>query len=113
MSTISTHVLDTALGRPAAGVAVLLELETPAGGWQEIARGITNADGRLAGLAVTGAPQSATLRLTFETGAYFRAHGAPEFFPRVMVLFTVSASAENVHVPLLLSAYGYSTYRGS
>jgi 5-hydroxyisourate hydrolase len=102
---ISTHVLDTAKGRPAAGVAITLEIDR--GGWTIIARGTTNDDGRLK--LVDDAPDPATYRITFDTGAY-DPHG---FFPRVAIEFTVREGSRHYHVPLLLSPYGYSTYRGS
>ena len=110
MSGITTHVLDTSRGRPAAGVAVALARET-ADGWVAVGRGATDADGRLKNL--TGAEVAAgTYRLTFETGAYFAALGVESFYPRVAVIFSVDAG-EHYHVPLLVNPFGYSTYRGS
>jgi len=113
---ISTHVLDTARGRPAAGVPVALELiaDAVSGEAREIARATTDDDGRVRELV----PASATLvagdyRLTFDTRAYFAAGGAEAFYPLVHVDFTVRDPAEHHHVPLLLSPFGYSTYRGS
>jgi 5-hydroxyisourate hydrolase len=99
---ISTHVLDTAKGRPAAGVAVTLESD---GG--VIASGATDADGRLK--LIDEPPEAGTYRITFDTGGY-DPHG---FFPRVVIEFTVRDDAQHYHVPLLLSPFGYSTYRGS
>ena len=111
MSGITTHVLDTSRGRPAAGILVALEREDGAGGWDAVGRGSTDADGRLKDL--TGAGVGAgTYRLTFETGAYFAALGVESFYPRVAVIFSVGAG-EHYHVPLLLNPFGYSTYRGS
>jgi 5-hydroxyisourate hydrolase len=102
---ISTHVLDTASGNPAAGIAVTLEIDR--NGWQVIASGRTNDDGRLK--LLDHAPDPAVYRITFDTGAY-----APDgFFPRVSIEFTVRSGASHYHVPLLLSPFGYSTYRGS
>lgn len=99
---ISTHVLDTAKGRPAEGIGITLENE---GG--VIAHGVTNADGRLK--LIDDPPAAGTYRITFETGAY----DADGFFPRVVIEFTVRGEAQHYHVPLLLSPFGYSTYRGS
>jgi len=101
--SLSTHILDTARGRPAPGVAVRLERAdgTCLGG------GATDADGRLAGLPL---PAAGTYRLVFDTGAY---HGADGFYPEVVVCFRVADPAQHHHVPLLLSPFGYSTYRGS
>jgi 5-hydroxyisourate hydrolase len=109
---ITTHVLDTARGRPAAGVPIVLE-RASGDGWQELGRGATDADGRLRDLVAEGAPTGAgRYRLTFDTGAYFRDRGEAAFYPEVSVVFTVAAD-EHHHVPLLLSPFGYSTYRGS
>jgi len=114
MSGISTHVLDTSLGRPAAGVPVVLEIQESEGKWKRLSEGTTNADGRVASLLPGGtALVAATYRLTFDTGAYFRARGAQGFYPQVAIIFTVGDAREYHHVPLLLSPYGYSTYRGS
>ena len=113
MSNLSTHVLDVALGRPAAGLAVHLEVEE-GGGWRELARGATNADGRIAPLLPAGtALAAATYRLTFDTGAYFTGRGVEGFYPYAQVAFTVRDPGQHHHVPLLLSPFGYSTYRGS
>ena len=112
-SPITTHVLDTAEGYPARGLAVKLEIEDR-GGWIELAAGQTDADGRLGNLLAAGHRLEArTYRLTFDTGAYLRAAGRPVFYPRVEVTFDVSAPDEHHHIPLLLSPFGYSTYRGS
>ena len=112
MSPITTHVLDTARGRPAADVSVTLERRPDGGGdWTELGHGRTGGDGRLAELGSPDAPGS--YRLRFETGAYFEAAGTPAFFPDVTVHFVVERPDEHHHVPLLLSPFGYSTYRGS
>jgi len=109
---ITTHVLDTARGRPAAGIAVVLERAT-GDGWDLVGSGATDADGRLRDLMVEGAAVAdGRYRLTFDTGAYFRDRGEAAFYPEVAVVFTV-AGDEHHHVPLLLSPFGYSTYRGS
>jgi 5-hydroxyisourate hydrolase len=114
MSTLSTHVLDTSLGRPAAGLSLLLEAQQGDGTWKELARGTTNADGRAPGLLPkeTHLPVG-TYRITFDTEAYFRAREVKGFYPYVSVVFTLAAPEEHYHVPLLLSPFGFSTYRGS
>ncbi|MBI4424815.1 MAG: hydroxyisourate hydrolase [Elusimicrobia bacterium] len=113
-SPITTHVLDTALGRPAAGVPVRLERRKGGGGWEPLARGVTDADGRVADL-LPGAPRPASgvYRLSFDTGAYFARRGAEAFYPYVEIVFALEKPEEHHHVPLLLSPFGYSTYRGS
>lgn len=114
MSAITTHVLDTSLGRPAAGVPVVLELLTGEGNWKLIGQGSTDADGRLAGLLPPGSTLvEGTYRLRFDTAAYFRARNAQSFYPNVTVVFTVRDPGQQYHIPLLLSPYAYSTYRGS
>jgi 5-hydroxyisourate hydrolase len=111
---ISTHVLDTTTGRPAAGVGVVLERQGAGGELQHVSRARTDADGRVREL-VPGAVdlETGTYRLTFETGAYFETLEIDGLYPRVSVLFMVRDSSQHYHVPLLLSPYGYSTYRGS
>jgi 5-hydroxyisourate hydrolase len=107
---ITTHVLDTARGRPAAGVAVRLERRTAAE-WTEVGAAETDADGRARTLVPDGAGiEAATYRLRFDTGAYL---GRGAFFPEVVLTFAVTAPEEHHHVPLLLSPFGYTTYRGS
>jgi 5-hydroxyisourate hydrolase len=112
MSPITTHVLDTRLGRPAAGVAVVLE-KLDAGSWQPIGLGATNADGRLTTLLAEGALAAGRHRLTFDTGAYFQQQGVEHFYRSVTVDFDIADPTQHYHVPLLLSPFGYSTYRGS
>jgi 5-hydroxyisourate hydrolase len=114
MSTISTHVLDTALGRPAAGVRIILEQADDSGVALSLGIGETDVDGRLRDLLPAGqilAPGD--YRLRFEVGEYFALTKRETFYPSVMVEFTVTGPAAHYHVPLLLSPYGYSTYRGS
>ena len=112
MNGITTHVLDTAQGRPAAGVPVMLE-RSVADGWQIVGTGYTDADGRLRTLMPeTMSVVRGTYRLTFDTRQYFDVGGVQAFYPRVVVEFETE-DEEHYHVPLLLSPYGYSTYRGS
>jgi 5-hydroxyisourate hydrolase len=117
VSAITTHVLDTAQGKPAAGVHVRLEMQT--GGresepWKTLGQGTTDADGRLKTLLPGGAPLAEGLyRLTFETALYFRTQNALTFYPEVKITFFVADGTQHYHVPLLLSPFGYSTYRGS
>jgi 5-hydroxyisourate hydrolase len=114
MGGITTHVLDTARGKPAAGVPVVLEVQAEGGGWEAVGQGETDADGRLRSLLGEGVTVGAGVyRLTFDVGAYFGARGVESFYPSVAVVFRVRDGAEHHHVPLLLSPYGYSTYRGS
>jgi 5-hydroxyisourate hydrolase len=105
--TVSTHVLDASVGAPAAGIAVVLSLFDA--GWRDLESGLTDADGRHRFAAPT-APGS--YRLTFGTGPYFDARGVPAFYPEVVITFTVPGDG-HFHVPLLLSPFAYSTYRGS
>jgi 5-hydroxyisourate hydrolase len=110
---ITTHVLDTSRGVPAAGVAVALEF-LEAGEWRPIGRGTTDANGRVTALGQDRSLVPGEYRLTFDTAAYHRAHGIDvPFFPDVKVAFTVGDAAVHYHVPLLLSPFGYSTYRGT
>lgn len=132
MSTFSTHALDTASGRPAAGLPLMLEYQPDpavwkqycqdrlvgkAGGkphWEFIARGVTNSDGRCPDLLQPGTQLQAGLyRMDFDTASYFQAHQLRGFYPLVQIIFEITASDEHYHIPLLLSPYGYSTYRGS
>jgi 5-hydroxyisourate hydrolase len=114
MSAITTHVLDLYKGRPAAGVPVALELEREDGNWGILGKGTTDADGRLGTLLPDGKPLViGTYRLIFDTETYFRAHNVEGFYPFVQVVFSILDTDAHYHVPLLLSPYGYSTYRGS
>lgn len=113
---ISTHVLDTSLGRPAQGIGVTLislttstTLHGETHSELEMARAVTDADGRVKPL-LAQIPAAGTYRLVFETGHYL---GPNAFFPRVQIDFHVSSVSENYHVPLLLNPFGFSTYRGS
>ena len=108
MSTVTTHVLDVALGCPAAGVAVRLEQADGTG----VAAGITDADGRIGDLGPDDLAPG-TYRIAFDTGAYFRRDGRRAFYPEVTVMFLVEAGGGHYHVPLTLSPFAYSTYRGT
>lgn len=113
MSAITTHVLDTSRGRPAAGVPVTLEIES-AGGWKLLGKGTTNADGRVSDLLGDEVVLSAGVyRLIFDTGTYFAKQNEASFYPLVTVVFRIDNPGQHYHVPLLLSPFGYSTYRGS
>jgi 5-hydroxyisourate hydrolase len=113
MSTISTHILDVSRGRPASGVGVTLEALTGEA-WSLLARAETDQDGRVKASAL-GQPQwdAGIYRLTFEIGRYFQALNQSSFYPEVTVNFKIEGGAEHYHVPLLVSPFGYSTYRGS
>ena len=112
MSGISTHVLDVAAGRPAAGIRVLLQrLEN--NDWTKLGRAVTNGDGRAEGLLGDTSSAAGIHRLVFATGEYFQASGTTTFFPEVVVMFSIMDPAEHHHVPVLLSPFGYTTYRGS
>jgi 5-hydroxyisourate hydrolase len=111
MSGLTTHVLDTARGRPAAGVRVTVQVRD-GDGWRDVGGGVTDTDGRVPGL-LAGELSAGTHRLTFATGAWFEAQGVAGFYPEVAVVCRIDDPAAHYHVPLLLSPYGYSTYRGS
>lgn len=113
-SPITTHALDTSRGRPANGVPALLEIRAASGSWRELARGVTDGDGRIGDLLAPDYPLTpGVYRLTFDVAAYFRAQDQEAFYPEIPILFEIRAPDEHYHVPLLLSPYGYSTYRGS
>jgi 5-hydroxyisourate hydrolase len=113
VSGITTHVLDTSRGQPAAGLPVTLEVEA-AGGWELVSKGATDEDGRISDLV----PEEIELapgvyRLMFDTARYFAAHEVEGFYPQVTIVFKFGDPGQHYHVPLLLSPFGYSTYRGS
>jgi len=110
VSTVSTHVLDSALGRPAAGVPVRLERPGADGG-ELLAEAVTGDDGRVGALAGDLAP--GTYRVVFGTGTYFTRTGQAGFYPEVAVSFLAADPGGHYHVPLVLSPFGYATYRGS
>jgi 5-hydroxyisourate hydrolase len=111
MSQVTTHVLDTARGAPAAGVPVRLESASGAG-TEEIGSASTDADGRVQAIGPERLA-AGTYRLVFDTGGYFAQQGTAGFFPEVAVAFTIEGEGQHYHVPLLLSPFGYATYRGS
>ena len=118
MGRLTTHVLDTALGRPAAGIAVALYRLATSGGREKLGDFVTNADGRCDRPLLEGAALAAgTYELTFAAGAYFDGLGQklpnPKFLDEVTIRFGIASPEQHYHVPLLLSPYAYSTYRGS
>ncbi len=113
MSAVTTHVLDTSRGCPAAGIPVALECRRDHGSWQAIGRGETDADGRLRTLADGTAFTPGVYRLVFDCRRYFQARGVRSLYPEVVVVFEAVEGEPHYHVPLLLSPFGYSTYRGS
>lgn len=112
MGRISTHVLDSSLGAPGAGVSVKLELLTP-DGWETRGGATTDSDGRIDRFSKGGELESGTHRLTFDTHSYFHLNGQDSFYPEVVIVFEVTQSEEHYHVPLILGPFGYTTYRGS
>jgi 5-hydroxyisourate hydrolase len=114
MSTISTHVLDTSRGGPANGVHVRLEFQNIDESWSQLAEAWTDEDGRVKPFFLVATVLNAgSYRLVFDTEAYFSAYDIDSFYPQVIVTFKIEDSPQHYHVPLLLSPYGYSTYRGS
>ncbi len=110
-SHVTTHVLDATTGRPAAGIAVFLDEHTD-DSWRPLAEGVTDSDGRVARLGPDALPAGA-YRITFRTGEYFASNGRETFYPEVTVTFSLTDAATHYHVPLLLSPFAFSTYRGS
>ena len=116
MAGITTHILDVSVGRPAGDVLVELEFENPSSGngsFAKIAQGRTDDDGRVKSWSTEPEMQAGTYRLRFFVQSYFEARKAESFYPLVEITFAVSNPTEHFHVPLLLSPFGYSTYRGS
>ena len=114
MSPITTHVLDTAIGRPAQGIEIILDQKGTGESWTELGRGATNADGRLPSLLPDATVLAAGIyRLRFLTDPYYANCGVRGFYPEVAVMFRIETNGGHYHVPLLLSPFGYSTYRGS
>ena len=113
MSQITTHVLDTSLGKPASDLHVALEIHSGKHEWIRLAEGRTQTDGRLPNLLPTDSLKAGLYRMTFDTASYFQANGLQGFYPYILVAFEIQDTTQHYHVPLLLSPYGYSTYRGS
>ena len=112
MSSITTHILDTSAGKPAAGVSVLLENKSDSD-WKIIGNGTTNNDGRISNLITSEKKTTPGIyRLTFETGSYFKSRNIKCFYPNVIIEFEITDES-HYHVPLLMNPFGYSTYRGS
>jgi 5-hydroxyisourate hydrolase len=114
MATISTHILDTSRGRPAGGVQISLERLNAREGWSPLSQAVTDDDGRVKQFVLTEADLGpGTYRLVFSAEKYFKELNQQTFYPEVIVTFLIEAGAEHYHVPLLISPFGYSTYRGS
>lgn len=110
---LSVHVLNQQTGLPSKGMVVELEKQQGSG-WTRLAQAVTNDDGRIGALYPVGKDMDAGVyKVTFKTGEYFSALKQETFFPEVPVIFNVSTTNQKLHIPLLLSQYGYSTYRGS
>lgn len=113
-SPITTHVLDTSRGRPAAGVPVSLARANADGSWQSLADATTDADGRISNLLAPGSLQPGIHRLRFDTATYFASIDADAYFyPWAEIVFRIDDTTAHYHVPLLLNPFGYATYRGS
>lgn len=112
--SLSTHVLDAVRGRPAVGVDVTVDRRDDAGGWAAVAAGITDTDGRVGDLLASGGMPAGVYRIGFAAERYFAGIGVEQsFYPEVVVVFRVVDPAAHLHVPILLSPFAYSTYRGS
>jgi 5-hydroxyisourate hydrolase len=112
MSPITTHVLDTSRGCPAAGLRVELQVRSGAE-WKSIGAGVTDANGRCATLMDEGKLQAGGYRLLFDAGTYFKKQQTETFYSEIPVVFEILRPEAHYHVPLLISPFGYSTYRGS
>ena len=112
MSQITTHILDTSIGKPASGVRV--KLYDCANSFEQlIGEGVTNEDGRVADLLDSRILREGQYKIHFDTASYFKAQKIDSFYPFVDIVFTISGDGQHYHVPLLLNPFGYSTYRGS
>jgi len=109
---LSTHILDTALGRPAANVSLALS-KLNEGEWQELGRGEIDADGRCKTLLGDAPLQAATYKLHFAVADYYAAQKLTGLYPFIEIIFNVTDPSQHHHIPLLLTANGYTTYRGS
>ena len=112
MGGITTHVLDLTRGRPANGVLITLERRLTDGNWTPVGHGETDNEGRLKTLTPDRV-ENGTYRLTFDIATYFRERHVETFYPEAIVIFNVNDSQQHYHLPLLLTPWGYSTYRGS
>ncbi len=113
MSQITTHVLDTARGKPAEGISITLQRTSGNDQWETIASGVTNEDGRISDLlAKDDIMPTGTYRMLFKTKNYFENQGVNSFYSSIPIVFKIHDDS-HYHIPLLLSPYGYSTYRGS
>jgi 5-hydroxyisourate hydrolase len=113
VSQITTHVLDTALGKPASDIPVRLEF-SEGESWKSVAQGQTNSDGRVPDLLPKNSKLHAgTYRITFDLQTYFATQKRKSFYPYASIVFQIEDASQHFHVPLLLSGFGYSTYRGS
>ena len=114
MSTISTHILDIARGAPAKGVAISLSAQNTDESWTELSHAWTDDDGRVKPFFLVGETiERGTYRLVFDTESYFSGLEIECFYPQVTVVFRIDDASQHYHIPLLISPYGYSTYRGS
>ena len=114
MSTISTHILDTARGKPANGVAVYLESQKTDETWEQLTHAWTDEEGRVKPFFLLEEPlKGGTYRLVFDTESYFSGLDSNCFYPQVCVVFNIGDDPQHYHIPLLISPYGYSTYRGT
>ncbi|NXW55361.1 HIUH hydrolase, partial [Eurystomus gularis] len=112
--SLTTHVLNTATGLPAAGLAVhLARLQEPGTRWTELAQRWTDEDGRCLPLLAPGQAKAGTYKLHFDTAAYWQGLGHTSFYPFVEVVFTITDPSKKLHIPLLISPFSYTTYRGS
>jgi 5-hydroxyisourate hydrolase len=113
MSQITTHVLDTAKGLPAEGITISLQRPIGKDQWEHITSGTTNSDGRVANFMTDDQVITPGIyRMLFDTKAYFEQNNTQGFYPEVPIIFEIT-DTEHYHIPLLLSPFGYSTYRGS
>lgn len=114
MCSFSTHVLDTVLGAPAAGIHVQLRCQDASGTWQDVGHGVTDDDGRVSQLgAASQAFAPGNYQIHFELETYFQRRGRDAFYPTATIAFRPQDARAHYHIPLLLSNFGYSTYRGS
>src|SRR5262245_53175946 len=114
MSKVTSHILDTTVGRPASGISVLLEHESAQQGWVPVGDAVSNPDGRVGNLVPAGLTlRIGRYRLLFDTGPYYAEKNLQAFFPQVCVIFHVHDPEQHYHLPLLISRYSFTTYRGT